>query len=141
MLVRPGMMRATTPTAISSPTGPAPLGCSQTRAEALAMSKMSTGTRIQAPVRRTRSAAKPPAAASAKPARARVTPSDAPCRPAPGLAREVATTTITRAPKPMGSIWRSSASRLARACRRADSVYRDEPAAGGAEDGAADGRT
>ena len=58
------------------------------------MSRMSTGTRSQAPVRCTRSAAKPPTAASAKPARARVTPSEAPCSPAPGLARDVATTTM-----------------------------------------------
>ena len=136
-LVRPGMMRAATPTAISRPTGPAPSGCSHTSTEELTMSRMSTGTRSQAPVRCTRSAAKPPIAASAKPARARVTPSDAPCRPAPGLARDVATTTITRAPNPMGSIRRSSASRLARACRRAASVGREDPAA----DGAVDGRT
>ena len=134
-LVRPGMTRAATPTAISRPTGPAPSGCSQTRTEELAISRMSTGTRSQAPVRCTRSAANPPTAASAKPARASVTPSDAPCSPAPGLARDVATTTITRAPNPMGRIRRSSVSRLARACRRAASVGREDPAADAAVDG------
>jgi hypothetical protein len=57
------------------------------------------------------------------------------------LDRELTTTTITRAHKPTGRTRRSSASRLARACRKAARVSREDPAAGDAEDGATDGRT
>ena len=85
------------------------------------MSRMSTGTSSQAAVRCTASMKIPASTASAKPTRARDTPSEASCRPTPGFAREVATTTISRAPTPMGRIRRSSVSRVARACRRAAS--------------------
>ena len=99
------------------------------------MSRMSTGTRSQAPLRCTRSAAKPPSSGEREAGQGQGHAERRTVQAGPRLAGGVATTTITRAPKPMGSIRRSSASQQARACRRAASVGSEDPAADAGVDG------